>query len=87
MRGSPTTTTEELISDGTPAELLSPDYWIDRLDEAGLLRPGTVLLSGTIPMIEGVDQFADGWRVELADPAGNASTAAYRVEQLSEPWE
>ncbi len=55
--------------------------------EAGLLRPGTVLLSGTIPMIEGVDQFADGWRVELADPAGATSTAAYRVEQLSEPWE
>jgi len=46
-----------------------------------------VLLSGTIPMIEGVDQFADGWRVELADPAGSTSTAAYRVDRLSEPWE
>jgi hypothetical protein len=78
---------EELISDGSPAELLSPGYWIDRLDEAGMLRPGTVLLSGTIAMIEGVDQFADGWRVELADTDGNTSTAAYRVERLSEPWE
>jgi 2-keto-4-pentenoate hydratase/2-oxohepta-3-ene-1,7-dioic acid hydratase in catechol pathway len=77
---------DELISDGSPAELLSPGYWIDRLDEAGLLRPGTVLLSGTIPMIEGVDQFADGWRVELVDSAGRTSTAAYRVERLSEPW-
>ena len=54
---------------------------------AGLLRPGTVLLSGTIPMIEGVDQFADGWRVELADSEGNTSTAAYRVERLGDPWE
>jgi hypothetical protein len=78
---------EELISDGSPAELLSPGYWIDRLDEAGLLRPGTLLLSGTIPMIEGVEQFADGWRVELSDPAGATSMAAYRVEQLSEAWE
>ena len=78
---------EELISDGSPAELLSPGYWVEQLDEAGLLRPGTVLLSGTIPMIEGVDQFADGWRVELADGAGNTSTAAYRVDLLSEPWE
>ena len=78
---------EELISDGTAAELLSPAYWIDRLAVADLLRPGTVLLSGTIPMIEGVDQFADGWRVELADPAGSTSTAAYRVDRLSEPWE
>ena len=78
---------EELISDGSPADLLSPTYWVDRLDDAGLLRPGTVLLSGTIPMIEGVDQFADGWRVELTDPDGRTSRAAYRVEQLSEPWE
>jgi 2-keto-4-pentenoate hydratase/2-oxohepta-3-ene-1,7-dioic acid hydratase in catechol pathway len=78
---------EELISDGSPAELLSPAYWIDKLGETDLLRPGTVVLSGTIPMIEGVDQFADGWRVELADKAGNNSTAAYRVEQLGEPWD
>jgi 2-keto-4-pentenoate hydratase/2-oxohepta-3-ene-1,7-dioic acid hydratase in catechol pathway len=78
---------EQLISDGSAADLLSPSYWIERLDEAGMLRPGTVLLSGTIPMIEGVDQFAEGWRVELADPAGSTSSAAYRVERLSDPWE
>jgi 2-keto-4-pentenoate hydratase/2-oxohepta-3-ene-1,7-dioic acid hydratase in catechol pathway len=78
---------DELISDGSPGELLSPSYWVDRLDDAGLLRPGTVLLSGTIPMIEGVDQFADGWRVELVDPEGRTSTAAYRVERLPDPWE
>jgi hypothetical protein len=78
---------EELISDGSPADLLPPGYWIERLDDAGLLRPGTVLLSGTIPMLEAVDQFAEGWRVELADPDGAASTAAYRVDRLCEPWE
>ena len=49
--------------------------------------PGTVLICGTIPMTEGVDQFADGWRVELADASGRTSTAAYRVERLSDPWE
>ena len=37
------------------AQLLPPSYWVDKLAEAGLLRPGTVLLSGTIPMIEGVN--------------------------------
>jgi hypothetical protein len=78
---------EELISDGSPADLLPPDYWVERLDDAGLLRPGTVLLSGTIPMINGVDQFADGWRVELIDTDGGSSTAAYRVDRLSDPWE
>ena len=78
---------QHLISDGSPAELLSPAYWIERLGDAGLLRPGTLLLSGTIPMIDGVDQFAEGWRVELTDPAGHTSRVAYRVDQLSQPWE
>ena len=78
---------EELISDGSAADLLPPSYWVEKLREADLLRPGTVVLSGTIPMIEGVDQFAEGWRVELADPEGRTSRAAYRVERLSEPWE
>jgi 2-keto-4-pentenoate hydratase/2-oxohepta-3-ene-1,7-dioic acid hydratase in catechol pathway len=78
---------QELISDGSPAELLPPSYWIERLGDAGLLRSGTLLLSGTIPMLDGVDQFAEGWRVELTDPAGHTSRVAYRVDQLSPPWE
>ncbi len=54
---------------------------------AGLLRPGTLVLSGTIGMIEGVDQFAAGWRVEMADAAGNISKIAYKVEKLPPAWE
>jgi hypothetical protein len=51
-----------------------------------LLVPGTVLLSGTVPMLPGVDQFADRWRVELTDPAtGTAFCLAYRVERMPEP--
>ena len=51
------------------------------------LVPGTVLLSGTIPMIAGVDQFADAWRVELTDPRGLTSRVVYTVEQLAPAWE
>ena len=51
-----------------------------------LLVPGTVLLSGTVAMLPGVDQFADRWRVELADPRnGNTLELAYRVERMPEP--
>lgn len=78
---------EELIQDGTPAQLLPPAYWIDELSRAGLFRPGTVFLSGTLPMIGGVDQFADAWRVELADGNGVVSRVAYRVERLPDAWE
>lgn len=78
---------EELIQDGSPALLLSPDYWIGRIGEAGLLRPGTVVMSGTIPMLPGIDQFADAWRVELAAPDGTVSRVGYTVEVLPEPWE
>lgn len=77
---------EQLIQDGTLAQLLPPSYWVKELDAAGLLRPGTVILSGTIPMIAGVDQFADAWRVELTDPRGVTSRIAYAVETLPAAW-
>lgn len=76
---------EQLIQDGTLAQLLPPSYWVKELGDQ--LKPGTVLLSGTIPMIAGVDQFADGWRVELTDPRGVTSKISYSVEQLAPAWD
>ncbi|MGS2591307.1 DUF2848 domain-containing protein [Streptomyces sp. NRRL F-5135] len=77
---------ETLIQDGTLAELLTPAYWAEVLRERGDLLPGTVLISGTIPMAEGVDQFADRWRVELGDPAtGDTIALAYDVVRMPEP--
>lgn len=78
---------EELIQDGTAGLLLPPSFWIEKLSEAGLARPGTLLLSGTIPMIGSVNQFSDGWRVELADNKGNVSQTQYKVEHLPAAWE
>ncbi|WP_340685296.1 DUF2848 domain-containing protein [Amycolatopsis coloradensis] len=77
---------ETLIQQGKLAELLPPSYWLDVLRERGLHAPGTVLISGTIPMVHGVDQFADSWRVELGDPAtGETIELAYTVRRLPEP--
>lgn len=77
---------ETLIQNGTLAELLTPGYWADVLRERGDLVPGTVLISGTIPMTEGVDQFADRWRVELSDPAtGDVIDLAYDVVRMPAP--
>ncbi|MEV8403624.1 DUF2848 domain-containing protein [Streptomyces niveus] len=77
---------ETLIQDGTLAELLTPGYWADVLRERGDLVPGTVLISGTIPMTEGVDQFAERWRVELSDPAtGDVIDLAYDVVRMPAP--
>ncbi|MDQ0378696.1 DUF2848 domain-containing protein [Amycolatopsis thermophila] len=74
-----------LIQDGTLAELLTPQHWLDVLRERGLYQPGVVLISGTIPMVPGVNQFADEWRVELGDPkTGDTIAAAYRVRRLPE---
>ena len=59
---------------------------LDALRARDLLAPGTVLLSGTIPMHPGVDQFAAAWRVELGDPAtGNVIRCQYAVRRLPEP--
>ncbi|HVV10831.1 DUF2848 domain-containing protein [Amycolatopsis sp.] len=76
---------DTLIQDGTAAELLSPEYWLGFLTEHNLHETGVALLSGTIPMRAGVDQFAGQWRVELGDPAtGAAIDLGYRVRRLPE---
>jgi hypothetical protein len=74
------------IQSGTLAELLPPQYWIDVLRSHNLYTPGTVLLSGTIPMRKGVNQFADEWRVELGDPhTGRTISTEYHVRRLPAP--
>ncbi|GGC93878.1 hypothetical protein GCM10011512_21130 [Tersicoccus solisilvae] len=75
-----------LIQDGTLGALLDPDHWLGVLAERGLDTPGTVLVSGTITMKPGVDQFADRWEVELGDPTTGATIGlAYAVAPLPEP--
>ncbi|NNG18360.1 DUF2848 domain-containing protein [Naumannella sp. ID2617S] len=77
---------EQLISDSSCGALLTPDHWLGVLGERGLAEPGTVLMSGTVLMKEGVDQFADRWRVELADPVtGESIDVAYAIEILPDP--
>ena len=77
---------ELLVQDGTAGELLPPRLLGRRPARARRAGPGTVLISGTIPMREGVDQFAARWRVELADPAtGNVIALAYDVVPMPEP--
>ncbi|KNC20200.1 hypothetical protein AC792_01615 [Arthrobacter sp. RIT-PI-e] len=77
---------EQLIQDSTLGALLSPDYWLDVLKEMGLHEPGTVLISGTVAMIHGVDQFAPAWRAEIADPTTDLSIEVrYDVVPMPEP--
>ena len=78
---------EELISDGSPAELLSPGYWVDRLDEAGSAASRHGAAQRHHPDDRGRRPVRRRLAGRAADPAGATSTAAYRVEQLSEPWE
>ncbi|EFL33621.1 conserved hypothetical protein [Streptomyces viridochromogenes DSM 40736] len=74
------------IQHGTLAELLAPAYWLDVLRSRDALTPGTVLISGTIPMTPGVDQFADAWSVELADPTtGDTIRLHYDVRPMPAP--
>ena len=80
--GEPST----LIQTGTLADLLAPKYWLDVLRELGLHKPGTVLVSGTISMRHGVNQFADTWKVALRDPAtADELTCSYRTVRMPQP--
>ena len=79
-------TPETLIQDSSLEALLTPDYWLEVLSERGLNAPGTVLISGTVAMNAGVNQFARSWKVEMADPVTGLSVeASYVVEQMPEP--
>jgi hypothetical protein len=75
-----------LIQQGKLGDLLAPQYWLDVLAERGEAKPGTVLISGTISMLHGVDQFAEAWKVEMADPStGNTIAVEYQTERMPEP--
>lgn len=74
------------IQSATLEELLPPSYWVDVLKQRGLLVPGVVLISGTVNMHEGVNQFSRAWRAEMIDPVLQRSMSlAYEVAQLPEP--
>jgi hypothetical protein len=78
--------TTELIQKGTLADLLPPAYWLGVLTERGEAKPGTVLISGTISMLPGVNQFADGWTVAMTDPATqDVIELEYRTVRMAEP--
>jgi hypothetical protein len=75
-----------VIQESTMGALLAPDYWLDVLRERGEAATGTVLLSGTVAMVAGVDQFSDRWEAELVDPVrGRSIRCAYAVDRLSDP--
>lgn len=75
-----------LIQDSTLGALLTPDYWLDVLRERKIDSPGTVLISGTVAMVQGVNQFADHWSVELYDPVTDERIeAGYAVAIMPEP--
>lgn len=77
---------KDLIQDSTVGALLDPDYWLDVLAKRNLAVPGTVLLSGTVTMLQGVDQFGDSWVVEMSDPVtGDVLELSYDVELLPAP--
>ena len=79
-------TPDTLIQDSSLGALLTPDYWLEVLTERGLNEPGTVLISGTVAMATGVDQFARSWRVEMSDPVtGSTVDAEYVVAQMAAP--
>ena len=76
----------ELIQQGTLGDLLAPKYWLDVLTERGDARPGTVLISGTISMLHGVNQFADTWKVAMTDPVTqDVIDVEYRTVRMPEP--
>ncbi len=75
----------EVIQQGTLTELLSPLFWVEELRSRDLLKPGTVLMSGTIPMRPHVNQFSTGWGVELRDPVTSEAISTVLLSAADAP--
>lgn len=75
------------IQESPMSTLLAPGYWLDVLEGRGEREPGTVLLSGTITMAAGVDQFASAWGASLEDPELGVISVEYAVRPMAEPIE
>src|SRR4249919_1635766 len=77
---------EEEIQTGSLADLPPPGLWVEVLKERGLFAPGTIVLSGTLNMREGVNQFADHWRADMNDPVtGDTISIDYAAEPMAKP--
>lgn len=75
-----------IVQDSQMDELLPPDYWLELLEARGERRRGTVLLSGTVPMINADDQFSDHWSVSMIDDAlGRRIDLGYSISRLPDP--
>lgn len=79
---------DRTVIQNAPADaLLEPSYWLEVLAERGEREPGTVLISGTITMDGGVDQFADRWGAALEDTELGRIEVDYEVVQMAAPIE
>ncbi|PWH05712.1 DUF2848 domain-containing protein [Brachybacterium endophyticum] len=75
-----------MIQDAALGALMTPDAWIEKLRDLDLLKPGTVLLSGTPIMLPDVDQFGRRWDLEMHDPVlDRTMSLGYDVEIMPEP--
>lgn len=74
-----------LVQDDAADSLLSPDYWLEVLEQRGEREPGTVLLSGTIPMTAADQQFSPRWGAALTDPEFGEISCEYAVQPMPEP--
>lgn len=70
------------LQEGAVGDLISPLDWLERLESSGRLRPGCMLLGGTVPMLQASAQFADTWEVSLTRPSGESITTSYDVHQM-----
>jgi hypothetical protein len=73
-----------LYQEARLGSLLSPDVLLSRLRRrAGRVLDGVLLLSGTVPTVDGQVVFGDAYELELADPRlGRALRTQYAVRVL-----
>lgn len=71
------------LQQGSIGDLISPVEWKERLAQSDRLQPGTVILGGTLPMLDPDRQFADRWEVSMHRPNGDVISCTYDVHRMA----
>lgn len=71
-----------VLQEGQIGDLIHPLDQVNKVAELDRLKPGVVMLGGTLPMIDPQKQFAERWEVSLERPNGESITKSYSVHRM-----
>jgi hypothetical protein len=76
---------QELYQEGSLADILPFSYWVNRAKELNVYESGTAIMSGTVPLVDGI-KYGEKFEFQMTDPVlGRTIASFYELEVLIPP--